>query len=302
METNPFLPLITESAQALVPYYRPGMQKAIADAGLEPPEWNLLFVVRSYEPEAVDARRLAGDLRYSAVSQQQERLARAAEQGYLSAHDGGYHLTEQGRRAIELAFEAAHAALGPLGPLPDEEMQRLATLLRRLVRAVEENPEPAEKLKLRRSRSVDPGDDAPSAVRIDQYLTDLLFFRDDAHEAAWTPYGAPGHTWETLTLLWRGEAQTLDELCERLQGRGHTRESYAACLKDLVGRGWVEKVDGAYRVTEEGRAIRQEAEDATDRTFYAPWSALNEAETEELQTSLLHFKEALSTPEGSAAA
>ena len=63
--------------------------------------------------------------------------------------------------------------------------------------------------------------------RIDQYLTDLNAYRNDASLSVWQPYGVSGATWEAFTCLWRGDARTLDALCDRLSFRGHPHDDYA---------------------------------------------------------------------------
>ena len=123
-------------------------------------------------------------------------------------------------------------------------------------------------------------------MRIDQYGTDLAAYRDDAHLAAWQPHNIEGHAWEAFTCLWRGEATTLDGLCQKLERRGYCRDEYGQALQDLMWRGWVTEEAGELSVTVLGREIRGAVEEATDQTFYAPWSCLSRGETEELRTLL----------------
>jgi DNA-binding MarR family transcriptional regulator len=182
-----------------------------------------------------------------------------------------------------VSIEAARARLALLDPLPPAEMRRTVELLRRIVYATADAPQPPEKPHLARSRSVAPGEDAPAATLIDQYLTDLALFRDDAHTEAWRPFNLAGSTWETFTYLWRGEADTVDTLAERLVRREHPRDVYLQALDDLVTRGWVAEETGRYSLTDQGRAIREEAEQATNRVFYAAWSCLNDDELDELR-------------------
>jgi DNA-binding MarR family transcriptional regulator len=199
---------------------------------------------------------------------------------------GGYRLTVAGRHAALASIRAAHDRLATLDPLPADETRRLLDLLHRLVDATLAAPEPAEKHYLHRSRLLDPGADAAPATRIDQYLTDLALFRDDAHLAAWRPHQIDGHAWEALTLIWRGAATTPEALAEQLPRREYTQAAYAAALQTLIERGWVAERDGAYYVTEQGRALRQHAEDETDRLFYQPWHFLDDGAAQELRTLL----------------
>jgi hypothetical protein len=152
-------------------------------------------------------------------------------------------------------------------------------------------PEPREKRYLTASRRLDPGEDAPIVARIDQYLTDLIMFRDDVHPAAWRRYNVNGPTWEIFTLIWNGEAHTLEELSQRLERRRHSPDLIPQSLQDLVARGWIAKENGGYHATDDGIRLRQEAEDETDRLFYAPWGRLSEAETADLRDLLTRLRE-----------
>ena len=82
-------------------------------------------------------------------------------------------------------------------------------------------------------------------------------------------------------------------MAEKMNFRGHDETFYAAAMDDLVARNWVEADDGAFVLTENGRAIREAAELQTDRYFYAPWLALNQAEINELRSLLTALKERL---------
>jgi hypothetical protein len=170
--------------------------------------------------------------------------------------------------------------------LPEGDMHGLAGLLRRIIDASAAAPAPADTSHLRTSRRTDPGAGLSPAAQIDQYLTDLNGFRDDAHLAAWRPSEIDGAAWEALTLLWRGEADTPAALAEKLAGRRHDPAAYAAALHSLAERGWAAEQAGAYSLTEQGRTIRQQAEAETDRLFYEPWGSLDDSETHELRLLL----------------
>jgi hypothetical protein len=139
-------------------------------------------------------------------------------------------------------FGAAHACLADVQPLPEEALRQINALLSHLVAATLAAPEPQEKWAIVYSRWTDPGAGTPGAVMpgsvlTGQYLTDLLRFRDDAHVAAWKPYGISGHAWEALTFLWRDQAHTAKALAEQLPFRGHSSETYAQALAGLADRG-----------------------------------------------------------------
>ena len=130
-------------------------------------------------------------------------------------------------------------------------------------------------------------------AKIDQRLDDLHAFRDDVHLAAWQPHGVSGQAWEALTFVWRGDAATAEELAEKLPFRGYSAEEYAAGLTDLVERGWVAGTAEGYRVAEQGQAVRQEAEEMTDRLFYGPWTSLDVGDMAQLNAMLIELRDGL---------
>jgi len=295
MNTAGLWPIALEALQALGRHYGPEMARAAAELNL--PEWyGWLLPALVLDPEPVSAARLRVRSPYTSARLYNERLANAASQGLLALVAGTeneYRLTEWGKRAAERVIGAAYMKMATLQPLPPTELERLADLLLRLVKSCLIAPEPPGKECINLSRRTDPGDHAAVVIRIDQYLSDLSAYRDDAHLAAWQPYQIDGHAWEAFTLLWRGEASTLDDLCQRLGRRGYSRDEYRQALEDLIQRGWVAEEAGEYRVTPPGKEIRQTAEETTDRYFYTPWSCLNQEETEDLRTLLIRLRDAL---------
>ncbi len=286
-------PVAVEAFRALGRHYGPAMDQAAAALGLT--GWSgWLLTALTFAPEPVSARRLRMRSPYTSARWYNEQFSRAVEQGLLTpGAEEEYFLTPWGEQAARRIVQAAYAKMAMLQPIPPTELEHLAGLLHRLLVSCLAAPEPPGKWCLRYSRRLDPGDDAHVVVRVDQYLTDLSAYRDDAHLAAWQPYHMEGHAWEAFTCLWRREATTLDGLYQKLERRGYSRDEYGQALEDLLQRGWIEVKEGEYHLTALGNAVRQAAEDATDRYFYAPWSCLSREETEALRTGLLHFRDGL---------
>jgi hypothetical protein len=205
-------------------------------------------------------------------------------------------LTEPARVVARGVIDAAYAKMATLEPIPPDELERLAALLGRLVESCLAAPEPPGRWCINWSRRSDSGDAAALVQRIDQYLSDLGAYRDDAHLAAWQPLAVDGCAWETLTLIWRGHAATVDELTQKLSRHGYSRTEYGQALDDLVARGWVAEEAGTYGATPAGHEVRQAAEDLTDDYFYAPWSCLEEDELGQLQDLLIRFRDGLRSP------
>jgi DNA-binding PadR family transcriptional regulator len=284
--------LIGEALNAIGTHYNDALQRTNADLGLAGQDWGLLFDIQGLEPQPATAARIQRFTPYVTLETIEARLAEAAGRGLIAGdRKQGYRLTERGRTAVQQSFGAVHAALADVELLPEGQQRRLNELLRRLVDATIAQPEPADKAVLLASRLTDPGQRGSAAALTDQYLTDLARYRDDAHLAAWQPSGVSGITWEALSLIWRGEAYSAETLAKRLERRGQPAQAYVDAIHQLVERGWIAQHGEAYRVTDRGAALRQQAEETTDRYFYAPWSCLSDAETAELRELLARLRD-----------
>lgn len=295
MDTISVWAAATEAIGALARCYRPEMERAAAELGLG--EYaGLLFTALTFEPEPISAARLRIRSPYTAERFYNRYLTGAAGLGFLAPaaqEADAYQLTESGKTAMKQVMAAVYARMAEQHGLPSSELERLAGLLHRLVEASLAAPEPPGKWSISHSRRIDPGEDAPSMVRIDQYISDLAGYRDDSHLAAWQQHNIAGHIWEAFTFIWRGDTTNLDALAEELARRGHTREGYEQAIGELVERGWLTEDAGEYQVTPSGKEIRQEAEDATDRYFFAPWAVLSQTELEELKVLLHSLRDGL---------
>lgn len=287
--------VIEDVSGALFDRYAPAMDQAADEVGLHTIGWQgWLLPALVFEPASISVDRLHVRAAYTAPRISEERLAHAARLGFLVVvATGEYRLTEAGHKAAQHILRAADISMAALTPLLTNDLEQLATLLLRIVEASLTAPEPPGKWCLQHSRRTDRGGDAPVLTRIDQYAGDLNAYRDDAHLAAWRPLGFSGPMWEAITCIWRGEATSLDDLCRKLARRGHPRSVYAEALKDLVERGLILEKEGMHQVTERGRTLRQEAEEVTDRYFYAPWACLAEEEVAELRTLLACLRDGL---------
>jgi hypothetical protein len=183
-------------------------------------------------------------------------------------------------------------------PAAAEDLQRLIDLLQRLVEASEEASAPPVKTALIASRRLDRGPDAPVMARLNRYLGDLNAYRDDVHLAAWGGLGISGPVWEALTAIWNDTADHAEKLAELFSSRQYAAADYAGVLAELAELGWVvSDDDGHYALTDSGRAVREEAEKGTDRTFYACWDCLSDTELAELQSLIQRVGDAFQPPE-----
>jgi hypothetical protein len=295
MFTVALWPATLEALQALARHYGPEMDRAAVEMNLSD-RYGWLLPALVFEPEPISAGRLRLRSPYTSARLCIDRLENAARGGFLAPlpeAENEYRLTGLGRQAANRVIEAAYTKMAQLQPLPLAELARLADLLNEVVICCLDAPEPPGKWCLSHSRRTDPGEEVSVVVRIDQYLSDLAAYRDDAHLASWQPHDLEGHVWETLTCLWWGETNTFVGLFEKLERHGYSPEEYKQALENLIQRGWVEETDREYHLTSTGESVRELAEEATDRYFYAPWSCLSPAETETLQTLLVGFRNGL---------
>jgi DNA-binding MarR family transcriptional regulator/DNA-binding HxlR family transcriptional regulator len=281
-----FWPLAKAVLRSLGKTYYPEMERTAISAGMADCDWYLLLPALLFDPAPISAARLRVRCPYYSPHIYENRLKPLAKLGYLKAvntstDEAGYphyeyRLTDSGRMTIEWIIRAADSVMAALHPMDLVALERLCSLLERLVLASLEADEPPGKWALSHSRKTNPGPDAPVMVRIDQYLTDLGAYRDDAHQAAWgneprlkalatdadavpagpaglPPSPPPGVTQalETLTLLWRADKGELNngasahglsvsQVTTLLEKRGHPRAAYTRALKALSAQGYVE--------------------------------------------------------------
>jgi len=278
--------LLNETLQAYHPFYREDVLKWQREFDI-PDNWFALNAVRAVEPNTFKVEEFHHQAPYASIKRQTERYDALVEARCLEIDRCGlYRLTEKGRDVIEGFFRVAHVGMAKTEPLAEDELNQLRSLLERLVEATLNAPKPAEKPVLQDSRWTEPGPDVAPSIAIDQLVTDLSRFRDDAHLAAWRPLGVDGRSWEALTYIWQEEASSAADLVEQLAFRGYSEEQYAESLLDLSERGWIGGDEGSYQVTEDGRRIREQAERNTDRLYYAPWSVLDDEELDQLEDLL----------------
>jgi len=291
MDKSDLWPITLDAMMALGMQYVPMMDRAAKKAGVEREIWGLLLTALGFDPETISNAKLQVRTPYQ---EHTKRLADAAEQGLLApVGEDEYRLTEAGNEIAQQVILAAYVHLESLMPLRSPALHYLLVLLRQVVRASHVSPVPPDKWCITHSRRFDPGENASRLIQVDQYLSDLAAYRDDAHLSAWQPLGFDGPTWETLTLIWRGEVDTLDALHEKLSHRQHPRETYETALESLTERTLVRVDSGVYRITPEGETLRQEAEDLTDQYFYAPWECLIEEDLEAFRNLLILLTEGL---------
>ncbi len=285
--------LAEQVIQVLGDEYEPVIPGIASQLGLETTVfYSCLLTAKIFEPEPITIERLRVRNPYASPKLYTERLSNAAVRGFLRpVEQDGFLLTEKGERAIRSAILAIYGCLTQMSPLPAKKLGWLAALLWKLVEASLAAPEPPGHWCLAHSRIMDPGLEAPIMVRIDQYLSDLAAYRDDAHLASWKDSGVDGPAWDALTCLWRESPLFLEDIFSKLKRRGWEKADYALRLDQLIQKGWVSQDGLTFTILPGGKEIRQQAENLTDEYFYRPWKSLSDDEMNELEDMLNNIAE-----------
>lgn len=274
--------LIREAWTALSPHYESAIECIIEESDLEGRVWGVLLAVLTIEPDPATPAHLLVRVPYTAADLYLTRLNSATQAGYLNeVEPGKYHLSPTGRSELDHFITDARAAMSAADPLPSEDSKRLAILLDKLVQScINTNPPPGT-WSIQQSNKLMPSIDPPMPY-IEQEFSCLSAYRDDAHLAAWQESGLSATALETLTLIWRGEANSLTAIVDRLEYRGHSLWVYADALAVLRQRGYIAGDDERLTITPAGKYFRDHVEADTDRYFFAPWSCLSISEKSEL--------------------
>lgn len=224
-----------------------------------------------------------------------ESLSIAAQNGYLTFDGIAYRATEKGEETNRKEMQVVTDIVAPLEPMPQAELKRLVDYLIRLCESTTAAPEPPShfcQAHYQNYKRTFPSN-APLMQQFVHYYKEQDFYRTDAHVAAWQIHKIAGNCWEAFTVVWSGEADTLDKFFEEHSDRGFTRDEYAQAFQELVDRGWLEENAGVFRLTDEGKRIRDDAEALTDKYFFAPWGCLSESELEELSSLASQLRDKL---------
>ena len=161
--------------------------------------------------------------------------------------------------------------------LPDHKLAELVSLLGRLVKECLETPPPPDTWSIGLSNKLMPADD-PAMPYIEQAISCLSAYRDDAHLASWCSSGLSASAMESLSLVWRGQVNTFQELTRKLEFRGHPDSIYLDALAELRERELLEGSRNYLRLTGTGEQFRTQVEATTDQYFFHPWACLTSSE------------------------
>lgn len=296
MNPNSIWSVLEDTFDLLGGYGFAAMDKAATEMELKPGWMTWIAAIWLFDSEPITTANFMRMLPYGLTCLNEERFTSAVRQGYLlSGGENGYTPTEAGMRAAQKVWRDAGDSLAHLNPVPEAQLRKIFDYLVQIGEASMSASEPPPHLFIshkrenyRRFGTVYP------LERFVVLFGELAAYRDDSHIAAWQAHNIEGHAWEVLTYLWRGQtAASADMLFEKLSYRSIPREVYVQDLRELESRNWAQEEAGEYRITAEGKRIREEAEALTDRYFFAPWSCSNESDLEDLMNLAIQLRDGL---------
>jgi hypothetical protein len=282
-----------ETWTALRTRFEPIIAQRCLELNLDLHDWGLLLSVMKFEPNATAPVDLMVRSPYTAAEVFIERLSRAAMAGWIFESDpGAYRLSESGREVCAELINIARMTMVEVDPLSLSESQKLTQLLDRLVQSSLNTKSPPNPWSLRLSYKLMPSEE-PAMPFIEQGFTCLSGYREDAQLASWTRTGKSATALEMMALIWRGEVDSLDAICDGLAHRGHSCDVYVAVLENLRELGFVNGDDQSLFATGSGRVFCNQVEATTENLFFAPWSCLEDDDRGELSIRLERLKEGL---------
>lgn len=271
-----------ESWMKIEASFDPAIKPIVAESELNIREWMLLIAALTFEPEETTPSHLLVRGPYTSSDQYLSRLENAADRGYLeNRSNNSFRLSDKGREAVLNFIKVAREAMVAAALLPVEDARTLIELLECLVKNSLDTPPPPNTWSIKLSYKLMPAYE-PAMPYIEQAISCLSAYRDDAHLASWQSSGLSAIALESLTLIWRGQVSTLHQLTEKLAFRGHPDKVYRDAMAELRAHDYISGFQNVMRVTEEGKLFRDRVEASTDHYFFAPWSCVNADEKEQM--------------------
>ncbi|MBV6451245.1 MAG: hypothetical protein MHPDNHAH_01976 [Anaerolineales bacterium] len=296
MKVDAIWSVLEDSSEILFDGYAyPAADKAAEELALPSDCYNWIMAIWLFDTNPFTVAEFMQYFPYGLAQANEERFASAVQGGYLASDgDEMYRATESGSAAAARLMQAGNEIMLALTPIPKESLRALGNLLARISDAALHSPEPPAHVLIKAKREL--YERTGTFAMLEGFVAHCALLegrRDDCYIAAWKAHGVEGHAWETLDFLSHGEAATFDDLHEKLNRRGVTREVHAGDVKELVRRGWAEEGSGVVKITPKGKQVRAEVEAETERLFFAPWASLNESELEELSNLASQLRDGL---------
>lgn len=293
MENLALWHLMRDAWRAINPHFETAIQQVMSEAQLEPRSWGLLLAAQNFEPEEVTPGHLLVRSPYTSAENYLYQFKSITSAGYMAeVNPGKFRLTANGRQAVQRFIDRARFAMAQADPLPPGDSSRAADLLEKLVESCLRHAAPPDTWSIRLSYQIMPEKDPPLPF-IEQAFTCLDAYRDDAHLAAWRRSKLSATTFEALTVIWCGEATSLNGIVRKLARRGHDPKIYSVALSDLRHNRYVAGPRTALRLTPAGQEFRDQVEAKTNELFFQAWKVLSEVEKAELNDLLTRLHDGL---------
>ena len=291
-DQNQVFQLLGETTASIFPLARHLMGPLFEEYFSEQRFYQPVFIAYQLAPDGLTDSLYRKRAPYNNLDAIRENLADAAKAGYLEEEGvGEYRISTKGKDAIEVVHEKFYDHINEVNQFPVEKLKTLADLLETLVGGAARTELSSGILSLDLARGGHPEVEPGTLAEVDQLLDYMNAFRDDAHIAAWISTGVSGQVWEILTFLWNGDANSAEELAEKLTYRSYLAEEYQKALDQLEELGWIKAREGDYQLTETGKELREKAEEDTNTIYFAPWDVLTAEEIDKLGELLSELKE-----------
>lgn len=237
--------------------------------------WQRLTLATAIAPEPITPERIAVRDPYTNPEKQAGIIKGLQEAGYL---DENGTATDKAQTAINDLYAIQRAHLATVNPLDETQTARMIDIQQQIVDNLVADTaldKPSAHDSLKRQKV----DDMP---QLERFLVNYSLFsalRDDAHHAAWKSLYIDGTAWEIFSFIWQGDATSYSDIpYNRMEFRAHSDEDCEKAMQRLIDKGWLEKADegDAYKITEKGQQVRDDAEARTDSLFYGALGELDE--------------------------
>ena len=281
MDLKELYPAFKAASEAMGSIYDPVFAAHAEKFHISRQEICILTSVPTFEPHPVSPDLLNTRSPYTSPDLYNSSLKRLAAADFLKpVAEDQYRITQHGLEVLKETLKAVYTSLAGIQSLSVTKMMDLASRLKELADACLEAADPPGIWCIQHVRRMDPGPGNPMMVRIDQFLSEIVAFREDAHLAAWRDYDCSGHAWDILTILWVEREGSLEGLNRALQRRGHSIDQTSEALDLLCYKEWVKTVKHRLHITPLGSDIRHTAELVTDRYFLEPFQHFSGIELE----------------------
>ena len=256
----------------------------------------LVRMACGFDPGHLTAADYLQRYSFSSIEAIQAGLERMAEHNVVSANgDSTYAVAELGEQFVRRWMERVANMIQALdlgGVLPSD-IRRLLHYDSRILQFIRRASRPhGHPIFYHRLRGLHPDYDPPALWHHWQHVWTMLAASEDEEEYLRKCRGMEPMVWFARRQIWfahrrpwRARVKTLGDLVLRATGYCPVDRAESRCAQaigDLQELGWVQVVDGEFRLTPEGLAICDEDEREIDKGFLSCWPAFSTQETDEL--------------------